>query len=104
MASDSNSAAIRLGGGGFGSSMLNDAKQVALFHDQQVFTVDLHLGAGPLAEQHAVARHYVELDDGALLVARPRSDRQHLPLARLLLDGVGDDNAARGFLVRRDPA
>src|SRR6056297_2079450 len=41
---------------------LHDAEDVAFFHDQQVFTVDLDFGAGPFAKQHFVAGFYGHLD------------------------------------------
>jgi hypothetical protein len=47
---------LLLGRGG----ALDDAHDVAFLHDQQLLAVDLDLGAGPLAEQHAVAGLDVE--------------------------------------------
>src|SRR5260370_38137679 len=32
----------------------DDAHDVGLLHDQEFLAIELHLGAGPLAEQHAV--------------------------------------------------
>src|SRR5438477_8390036 len=42
---------LLLGSGNVGE----DAHDVAFLHDQEILAVDLDLGAGPLAEQHAVA-------------------------------------------------
>src|SRR5689334_14839094 len=49
------------------------AHDVGLLHDQELLTVDLDLGAGPLAEQHPVAGLDVEIDELAGLVAAARS-------------------------------
>jgi hypothetical protein len=48
-----------------------NAHDVALLHDQEILAVDLHLGAGPLAEQHPVADADVEGLELAVLVAGP---------------------------------
>src|ERR1700744_508232 len=66
-----------LDSGGFGERWcaFDDAEQVALLHDQKVLPVELHLGAGPLAEQHPIASLHVEGDDRALLIARPGPGR-----------------------------
>src|SRR6516165_1977529 len=53
---------------------LDDAHHVGLLHDQVFLTVDLDLGAGPLAEQDAVARLEVERDQLAGLVAGTGAD------------------------------
>src|ERR1700761_5721799 len=53
-------------GGGVG----DDAHDVRLLHDQEFFTIQLHFGAGPLAEQDLVARLDVELHQLTLFIAR----------------------------------
>src|SRR3546814_8223076 len=60
-------------------SGLDDAEDVAFLHDQQVFTVDLDLGARPLAEQDLVAGLDVE--------------RRHLAVLGLGASPGGDDFA-----------
>src|SRR5262245_10376537 len=89
------SRGLALGGGG----CLQYAHDVALFHDQQLLAVDLDLGAGPFAEQDAVADLEIDWDQLAGLVAAAGADRDDLALARLLLGGVGDDDAAGGLLL-----
>src|SRR4051794_27173457 len=50
-----------LGSGGLLHALaLDDAHDVALLHDQEFLAIKLHLGAGPLAEQHAVTGLHVE--------------------------------------------
>src|SRR5882724_1912600 len=80
------------------------AHDVGLLHDQEILAVDLHLGAGPLAEQHAVAGLQVDRDQLAGLVAPAGTHRQDLTFLRLLLDGIRDDDPALGLLVRLDAA
>ena len=75
-----------------------------LLHDQEILAVDAHLGAGPLAEQHAVAGLHVERLDLAVLVAGARADGDDLALLRLLLGGVRNDDAALRLLLRLDAA
>src|SRR5690242_4365989 len=75
------------------------AHDVALFHDEVLDTVDLDLGARPLAEQHAVADLDVERDELAGLVAAAFADRDDLALGGLFLRGVGNDDAAGGLLL-----
>src|SRR3712207_6136473 len=45
-----------LGGGG----ALEDPHDVGLLHDEELLALEPHLGAGPLAEQDAVARLHVQ--------------------------------------------
>src|SRR3981189_2756057 len=73
---------------------IDHAHDVAFLHDQQVFAVKLDLGARPLAEQHAVADLEIDGDELAGLVAAARAHRGDLALRRLLLGGIGDDDAA----------
>src|SRR5918995_1125215 len=83
---------------------LDDAHDVALLHDQEILAINAHLGAGPLAEQDAVAGLHVEGLNLAGLVAGARPGGDHLALLRLLLGGVRDDDAALGLLFRVDAA
>ena len=78
----------------------DDAHDVGLLHDQELLAVDLDLGAGPLAEQDAVAGLDVERDELAGLVAGARADGDDLAFLRLLLGGVGNDDAARRSSLR----
>src|SRR6478736_2407107 len=65
------SSAPRLGGLLFGDGAFKHAKNVAFFHDQQLFAIELDLGAGPLAEQHAVAWLHIEWLDLPLSSGAP---------------------------------
>src|SRR4029078_10695751 len=80
----------------------DDAHDVGLLHDQKVLAIELDFGARPLAEQHAVARLYINLDDLAGLVAATRAYGDDFALGGLLLGGIGDDDAACGFLLGVD--
>src|SRR5262245_34059716 len=80
------------------------AEDVALFHDEKLLAVDLDLGARPFAEQHPVAGLHVEGHKRALLVAGARAHGDDLALLRLLLRGIGDDDAAFGPLILLDTA
>jgi len=60
--------------------------------------VDLHFGAGPLAEQDAVTLLHVQGVDLAVVVADAGADGDDFALLRLFLDGVGDDDPALGLL------
>src|SRR5262245_6567920 len=80
------------------------AHDVGLLHDEEFLAVELHFGARPLAEQHAVAGLEVERDELAGLVTAARADGDDFALRRLFLGGVGDDDAALRLLVGGDAA
>src|SRR5215468_3356099 len=80
---------LALGGG-----LFKHPHDVGFLHDQELLAVDLHLGARPFAEQHAVADLEIDGDELAGLVAAARADGDDLALGGLLLGGVGDDDAA----------
>src|SRR5437868_576035 len=88
---------VELGGFLLGDFAFDDAHDVALLHDQEILAVDLDLGARPFAEQHAVANLDVDGDELAGLVAATRANCDDFTLGRLLLGGVGNDDAAGGL-------
>src|SRR6516162_8083049 len=94
---------VRSGGLAARRGRVDDAHHVGFLHDQVVLTVDLDLGAGPLAEQDAVAGLEVEWDQLAGIVSRARSDGDDLAFLGLLLGGVGNDDAACRPLIGLDP-
>ena len=80
------------------ASLLDDAEDVVFADDEVLFAVDLHLGAGVLAEEDAVADLDVELADRAVLEDLAVADGDDLALDGLLFGGVGDDDPALGLL------
>src|SRR3569833_4496585 len=78
------------------------AHDVALLHDQEILAVDLHFGAGPLAEQHAVTDFDVDRDQLAALVAATGADGGDFALRGLFLGRVGNDDTASGLLFSDD--
>jgi hypothetical protein len=87
-----------------GGSALDHAHDVGLFHDQELLTADLDFAPRPFAEQNDVARFEIEGNELAALIAGSRSHRNDLALLRLLLDGVGNDDAALALLLALKPA
>src|SRR5260370_11979204 len=85
-----------------GAALFDDAHDVALLHDQELFAVDLDLGARPFAEQHSVADLDVDRNELAGLVAAAGANRDHFALGGLFLGGVGNDDAAGGLLFGID--
>src|ERR1019366_4270735 len=77
----------------------DDAQDVAFLHDEQVIAVDLDLGAGPLSEEDAVAGLDVEGGELAGFIATTGTHSDDLTFLRLLLDGIGDDDAAFCLLL-----
>jgi co-chaperonin GroES (HSP10) len=75
-----------------GAGSAHHAHDVGFFHDQEVLTVDLDLGAGPLAEQHAVASPHVERDKLAAFVPGARNERGEI----VALDVVAGDRILFG--------
>src|SRR6056297_586806 len=84
-------------------SLVDHAQDVRLLEDQQILAVDLDLGPAPLGEQDAVSDGYVQRHHLAALVARAGAGGEHLALLRLVLGGVGNDDASRGLIVGLDP-
>src|SRR6266542_6354623 len=80
----------------------NNAQNIAFLHDDEVFTVDFHLGARPFAEQDLVARLDVQRRELALFGLGARADGDDFALLRLFLRGIGDDDPARGLLLGLD--
>src|SRR6266446_2055945 len=78
------------------------AHDVGFLHDQEFLTVELDLGARPLAEQHAVADPEVDRDQLAGFVAAARTDRRDLTLRGLFLGAVRNDDAALGLFFGVD--
>src|SRR6202008_4160472 len=68
-----------------GRGHLQHAHDVGLLHDQKILAVDLDLGAGPFAEQHAITLLQIDRNELAGLVAAARTDGSNLALRRLLL-------------------
>src|SRR3981189_890798 len=93
---------------GLGSLLLGsghvgeDAHDVAFLHDQQFLTIELDLGAGPFAEQYAVADLKVDRDQLASFVAATRADGGDFALGGLFLGTVRNDDAASGLLFGVD--
>src|SRR5271166_5145613 len=77
-------------------SAFQDAEDFFFTHDEEVFAVDLDLGAGILAEQHAIARLHVEGEGFALVVGLASADGDNFAFLRLVLGTVGDDDATPG--------
>src|ERR1700729_2668553 len=87
-----------------GACALDHTHDVGLLQDQKILAVDLDLGAGPFAEQYPVARFEFERDQLAALVPSARPHGDDLALLRLLLDGVGNDDAAFRLVLTLDTA
>src|ERR1700761_3137721 len=84
---------LLLGGGSAG----DDAHDVGLLHDQKFLTIQLHLGAGPFAEQDLVAVFDVERHKLPGFVAGGGPNGDNFAFHRLFLGCVGDDNPASGL-------
>src|SRR5262245_49767471 len=79
--------------------LLDDREHVLFAQDQVLLVVDLHLGAGVLAEEDLVAGLDVERNLLAVLSDLAVAHRDDLALLGLLLGGVGDDDAALFHLL-----
>src|SRR3984957_819256 len=79
--------------------LLEDAENFFFTHDQQLFAVDLDLGARVLTEKDAVAGLHVERKYLALVVRLPLADRDNLALLWLLFCRIRDDDAATDALA-----
>src|SRR6476661_7041848 len=86
------------------SGSADNPEDVAFLHDDEVFTVDLDLGARPFAEQDLVAGLDVERRQLALFALGAGADGDDFAFLRLFLGGVGNNDPARGLLVSLDTA
>src|SRR5579863_4093439 len=78
----------------------DDAEDFFFAHDEEVFAVELDLGARVLAEQNGVAGLDVEWEHLALVVGLAFSDGDDGALLGLLFCGIRDDDAsAHGFAL-----
>jgi hypothetical protein len=84
------------------AAVFDDAQEIALLHDQEILAVDFHLGPRPFAEQDPIPGLHIERDQLALLIPRAGARGDNLAFLRLLLCGVGNDDAAGGFLLGID--
>jgi len=85
-------------------ALANNAQNIAFLHDQQVFAVELDLGAGPFAEQDAIARLDVERGDLAVIALGAAADGDNLTLLGLFLGGIRNDDAAGRLFLGLDAA
>src|SRR5512133_2335142 len=83
------------------SSLLDYGEDVGFAEDEQIVSVNLHLGAAVLGVEDRVALRYVERDAlRAILVPAAVTYGKDLALLGLLLGGVGqDDPACCGLLL-----
>src|SRR5216684_5912279 len=84
-------------------SLLDDAEDVVLAQNEMLLTVDLHFGAGVLAEEDDVARLHVELANLAVLEDLAVAHGHDFALDRLLFRAIGDDDPALALLFFLDP-
>src|SRR6266478_8287021 len=94
-----SSVRVMVDGGRAARSGADDAEDVLLLHDQILLTVELDLAAGILAEEDPIALLQGEGELPAVLGHSAGSDRNHFALLRLLLRGVGNDDAAVLFVL-----
>src|SRR5580692_783608 len=73
-----------------------DAEDFVFFHDDEVFAVNLDLGAGILAEQDAVVFMNCERESLALIVGAALAGRDDDALLWFVFCAVGDDDSASG--------
>src|SRR5215210_3617725 len=82
----------------------DDPEDVAFLHDDQVFALELDLGARPFAEQDLVPGLDVERSDGAVVGASAGADGDDFALLRLFLRAIGNDDPAGGLFLGFDSA
>src|SRR6478672_10019644 len=75
-----------------------DGEDVVFLHDEQVGAIELHFGAGVLAEQHLVADLDLGGTDRTVIQRLAFTDGDHFALDRLLGGRVRDNDPAGGHL------
>src|SRR5882762_1124150 len=71
----------------------DDAQDLLLLHDEEVFSIKLDLGAGVLAEQNAVALLYRERKDLAFVIGLASANRDDFPFLWFIFGRIGNDEA-----------
>src|SRR3989454_5782091 len=99
-----SSVRVMVDGGRAARSGADDAEDVLLLHDEVLLTVELDLAAGVLAEEDPIALLQGEGELLAVLGHSAGPDRDHFALLRLLLRGVGNDDAAVLVVLLLDPS
>src|SRR5205823_11152698 len=72
----------------------DDSEDFLLFHDEEVFSVNLDLGTGVLAEQNAVAFFYREGKKLAFVIGLALPNREDFAFLWLIFGRIRDDDAA----------
>src|SRR5262245_36931629 len=86
------------------AGLAQHAEDLVLAQDHVLRAVDLDVGAAVLADQDAIALLHFGRDALAVLGEAAGPDGHDLALLRLLLGGVGDDDAAPDGLLLLDAA
>src|SRR6516225_3067307 len=94
----SRAGGFLLGGAG------NDAENFFFAHDDEVFAIELDLGASVLAEQYAIAFFHSEREDLAVFVDFAFASGDDFAFLRFVFGGVRDDDATTGGLGLFDAA
>ena len=77
----------------FSSELDAEVKDLLLFHDEEVFSVNLDLGAGVLAEQNAIAFLYRQREQFAFVIGLALADRDDFAFLRFVFSRIGNDDA-----------
>src|SRR5258707_11272305 len=81
-------------------ALFQNPEDLALFHDQILFAIDLDLRAAILADQHAITLFHLKRNEFPVLVAFAGAQGNDLALLRLLFGGIrNDDPALLPFLL-----
>src|SRR5581483_1834047 len=78
--------------------LFQDAEDFFLAHDEELFAIDLDFGTGILAKEDAVAGFHLQRGDFTFFVLLAFADGDDFAFLRLVLGGIGDDDAATGGL------
>ena len=73
-----------------------DAQDFFFAHDDEIFAIDLDLGASVLAEQDAVAFFHSQREHFAFVVRLALADGDDFAFLGFVLGRVGDDDATAG--------
>ena len=80
-----------------GLGAIQRRQDVILAHDEVLLAIELDLLAAVLSEEDEVTRLDIERHPRAVVRVFAAASRDHLPLLRLFLGRIGDDDAAGGL-------
>ena len=87
----------------FRRNALDNAHDVGLVHDKELFAIELHFRPRPFSEQNAIAGLHVERSHRSVFGSRPTAGGDDFTFLRFFLCGIGNDDPSRAAVFAFHP-